>query len=45
MEVIGNVIQKCVGILENMAQLWNPYKDFQSFNHHNALLNLQDQDQ
>ena len=45
MEVIGNVMQKCVGILENMAQLWNPYKDFQSFNHHNALLNLQDQGQ
>ena len=38
MEVIGNVMQQCVVILENMTQSSNPYSNFQSFNHHNSPL-------
>ena len=43
MEVIGNAMQQCVGILGNLAQSSNQYNNFQSFNHHNVLLNLQNQ--
>ena len=38
-------MQQCVEILGNMAESSNPYNNFQKFNHHNALLNLQNQGQ
>ena len=45
MEVLGNVTLQCVGILGNMTQTLNPYNNFQNFNHHNVVLNLENQGQ
>ena len=45
MAVIGNVMQQYVGIFGNMAQSSNLNNNIQSFIHHNALLNLQNQGQ
>ena len=45
MEVIGNVMEQCVGILENMTQTLNPYNNFQGLNYLNAVWNLQNQSQ